>query len=320
MTVSTSYPDIPEERAIEALRRKLETISLDLRNTRSTLSKTKLELQNTQDALANSERARQAANLDRIVKRLPRDQEVFVVLKLQSPQPLPTGGYRLYTLQRKTVDPILNKFIADKPKLDAVVMNELRFDRSPRGHNVFERIKDDKNALIESSRRRFVVKSWPHGGRDDQWAFLHKDWPVVKRTKFHRTEIKEVRDMCKVKDFVNQRLGTIPVFFFLAGVFGKRTYPGPYHNVEKGLLVLYMLLKGLVISDMGEFMSKSSFHDVFKDFFARDDQHRQHALDAQLTAYLDGMCSSIRLRLLTARSVNPVSFKHITLHLDGHDS
>ncbi|KAF9186222.1 hypothetical protein BGZ51_002170 [Haplosporangium sp. Z 767] len=77
-----------------------------------------------------------------------------------------------------------------------------------------------------------------------------------------------------------------------------------------------MLLKGLAISDMGEFMPKSSFHDVFKDFFAR----YRHILVAQLTACLDGMCSSIRLRLLTARSINPVSFKHITLHLDGHDS
>ncbi|KAF8922904.1 hypothetical protein BGZ58_003601, partial [Dissophora ornata] len=149
-----------------------------------------------------------------------------------------------------------------------------------------------------------------------QWGFLRKDWPVLKRSRFHRTEIKEVRDMRKVKDFVHQRLGTIPVFFFLAVVFGKRAYPGPYRNVEKGLLILYMLLKGLAISDMGEFMPKSSFHDVFKDFFARD----QHVLDAQLTACLDCMCSSVRLRLLTARSINPVSFKHITLHLDGHDS
>ncbi|KAF8918518.1 hypothetical protein BGZ58_004823, partial [Dissophora ornata] len=149
-----------------------------------------------------------------------------------------------------------------------------------------------------------------------QWAFLHQDWPVVKRTKFHRTEIREVQDMRKVKDIVHQRLGTIPVFFFLSVIFGKRAYPGPYRNVEKGLLVLYMLLKGVAISDMGEFMPKSSFHDVFKDFFARD----QHILDAQLNACLDSMCSSIKLRLLTARSINPVSFKHITLHLDGHDS
>ncbi|KAF8922829.1 hypothetical protein BGZ58_003730 [Dissophora ornata] len=150
-----------------------------------------------------------------------------------------------------------------------------------------------------------------------EWAFLRKDWPVVKHTRFHRTEIKEVHDMRKVKDFVLQRLGTIPVFFFLAVVFGKRgAYPGPYRNVEKGLLILYMLLKGLAVSDIGEFMPKSSFHDVFKDFFSRG----QHVLDAQLTTCLAGMCSSLRLRLLTARSINPVGFKHITLHLDGHDS
>ncbi|KAF9102730.1 hypothetical protein BGX27_010875 [Mortierella sp. AM989] len=32
------------------------------------------------------------------------------------------------------------------------------------------------------------------------------------------------------------------------------------------------------------------------------------------------MCSNIKLRLLTSRTINPEAFKHITLHLDGHDS
>ncbi|KAI8603155.1 hypothetical protein EDD21DRAFT_285335, partial [Dissophora ornata] len=36
----------------------------------------------------------------------------------------------------------------------------------------------------------------------------------------------------------------IPVFFFLAVVFGKRgAYPGPYRNVEKGLLILMTIEK-----------------------------------------------------------------------------
>ncbi|KAF9429023.1 hypothetical protein BGZ76_001958, partial [Entomortierella beljakovae] len=67
---------------------------------------------------------------------------------------------------------------------------------------------------------------------------------------------------------------------------------------------------------MGVFMPKSSFHDVFKDFFGRE----THALDSKLNSCLMNMCSSITLRLLTSRSVNPEVFKHITLHIDGHDS
>ncbi|KAF9367491.1 hypothetical protein BGX21_007336, partial [Mortierella sp. AD011] len=78
-----------------------------------------------------------------------------------------------------------------------------------------------------------------------QWRFLHQDWPVVSQSRFHRTEIKKVENIKKVKDLVHHRLG----------------YPGPYRNIEKGVLVLYMLLTGTPSSEMGEFMPKSSFHD-----------------------------------------------------------
>ncbi|KAI8596263.1 hypothetical protein EDD21DRAFT_422650 [Dissophora ornata] len=149
-----------------------------------------------------------------------------------------------------------------------------------------------------------------------QWDFLHQDWPVVKRTKFHRTDIKPVQDMRKIKDAVQHRLGVIPVFFFLTVLFGTRCYTGPYRNVDKGVLILYMLLQGTTVSDMGEFLPKSTFHDIFKSFFGSN----AHTLDVKLTSCLAEMCSSIKLRLLCSRYPNPETFKHITLHLDGHDS
>ncbi|KAF9910906.1 hypothetical protein BX616_010751 [Lobosporangium transversale] len=149
-----------------------------------------------------------------------------------------------------------------------------------------------------------------------QWGFLHQDWPILKRSKFHRTEIKSVENIEKAKDFVQHRLGIVPVFFFLTVIFGTRNYPGPYRNVEKGILILYMLLKGVSTSEMSVFLPKSSFHDVYKDFFGRE----THTLDSKLTSCLANMSSSITLRLLTSRSINPEEFKHITLHIDGHDS
>ncbi|KAF8967584.1 hypothetical protein BGZ46_000134, partial [Entomortierella lignicola] len=149
-----------------------------------------------------------------------------------------------------------------------------------------------------------------------QWRFLHQDWPIVSQSRFHRTELKRVENIKKVKDLVHHRLGIIPVFFFLTMIFGVKGYPGPYRNIEKGILILYMLLTGSSSSEMGEFMPKSSFHDVTKDFFGRD----TNTLDGKLTMYLADMCSNIKLRLLTSRTVNPELFKHITLHLDGHDS
>ncbi|KAF8958826.1 hypothetical protein BGZ46_001884 [Entomortierella lignicola] len=149
-----------------------------------------------------------------------------------------------------------------------------------------------------------------------QWHFLHQDWPIMSQSRFHRTELKRVENIKKAKDLVHHRLGIIPVFFFLTMIFGVKGYPGPYRNIEKGILILYMLLTGSSSSEMGEFMPRSSFHDVIKDFFGRE----TNALDEKLTTYLAEMCSNIKLRLLTSHNVNPEFFKHVTLHLDGHDS
>jgi hypothetical protein len=80
------------------------------------------------------------------------------VLKFRQSQPLPIGGYRLFALQRKSVDRTLDHFIAENPELDAIEVNELRFDRSPRGENVYQQMKDDKTAPIEFSRRNFILK------------------------------------------------------------------------------------------------------------------------------------------------------------------
>ncbi|KAF9899955.1 hypothetical protein EC991_008113 [Linnemannia zychae] len=168
-----------EESMLEALTARLEAVSLDFRNTqldlegvnddlasaqeeledtRTKLDETELKLKNTQDALATSEEARRAANRNRVIARPESKQEVFVVLKFRRPQPLPEGAYRLFALQRKAVERTLDQFIANNPDLDAVEMDELRFDRSPRGQYVYQHMLDDKRAPIKFSRRRFIIK------------------------------------------------------------------------------------------------------------------------------------------------------------------
>ncbi|KAF8922867.1 hypothetical protein BGZ58_003644 [Dissophora ornata] len=192
MTVS-----IPEEPAMEALRKQLAAISLELRNTENKLTdanddlaltqdeledtetkledteaklkdaeakleETQLKLQRAEVARANSDQARQAANRERVLMRPPRDQEVFVVLKFQLPQPLPDGGYRLFTVRKKAIDRTLRQFIADKPEFGAAVMQDLRFEGSPRGQFVYQHMKDDEEAPIEFSRRNprnFALKA-----------------------------------------------------------------------------------------------------------------------------------------------------------------
>src|ERR1700733_5716839 len=78
------------------------------------------------------------------------------------------------------------------------------------------------------------------------WGFLEKPWPVIEHTKHHRSEEKMVNNIGQVKKIILEKLGIIPVFFFLIFLFGTRDYVSPYRNVEKGLLILYHLIKGYV--------------------------------------------------------------------------
>ncbi|KAG0300828.1 hypothetical protein BGZ98_008838 [Dissophora globulifera] len=161
--------NISEEFVMETLRKRLAAVSLDLmdandalvstqeelEDAQAKLEETQLKLQDVEAARANSERARLAANQERVLKRPPRHQEVFVVLKFRSP----VGGYRLFTLQQKSEKRTLDQFITDNPELDATIMDSLRFERSPRGQFVYQHMKDDKKAPIKFSRRNFSIEA-----------------------------------------------------------------------------------------------------------------------------------------------------------------
>lgn len=150
----------------------------------------------------------------------------------------------------------------------------------------------------------------------DQWSFLYQSWPEVSKTKFHRTETKSVNDIQHVKDTVLQRLGYIPVFFFfLTILFITQDYPGPYHNSEKGLLILYQLIKNCSMEQMSRFIPRSSFYNLYRSFYIK----QSLILDKRLTSLLSTMFSNIQIRVLTAQQ-NPSLFKHVTLLLDGHDT
>ncbi|MGH7238590.1 MAG: hypothetical protein ACREHG_00840, partial [Candidatus Saccharimonadales bacterium] len=148
------------------------------------------------------------------------------------------------------------------------------------------------------------------------WNFLYKDWPQLQSTKYHRTEVKDINDISHVKEVILQRLGHIPVFFFLTVLFSTECYPGPYHNVDKGLLILYQLLKNCSTNEMTRFQPKSSFYAIYRAFYIK--QYKE--LDKKISTMLATMFSNINLRILSAQEKNPPLFKHITLLLDGHDT
>lgn len=51
----------------------------------------------------------------------------------------------------------MDQFVTKNPELDAVEVNELRFDGSPRGQYVYQHMMEDKDAPIEFSHRRFII-------------------------------------------------------------------------------------------------------------------------------------------------------------------
>ncbi|KAF9313860.1 hypothetical protein BGZ91_006145 [Linnemannia elongata] len=292
----------------------------ELEDTQIKLEVAEFKLKNAQDALAASEEARRAANRDRVIAQPESKQEVFAVLKFTRPQPLPVGAYRLFALQRKAVRSTLDQFIAKNPGLDAW-----------RGQYVYQHMMDDKRAPIKLSRRRFVVKD---GYTEDEmktfkeasgsyimgealeydvivqnyWKFLHNDWPIIDR-------LAAVNDIESIKKFVLNRLGVIPVFFFLTMILGTRAYSCPYRNIEKGVMLLYVLAKGVSLSDIAQYVPKTSFHTIHKEIY----MYNPVALNRLLTTMLSEMFSTLKSRHLAAeRNLDP--FKNVTLNLDGHDS
>ena len=151
---------------------------------------------------------------------------------------------------------------------------------------------------------------------NEKCEFLDEGWPSITPANNHRTVSKEIGFMSHIKDVLNKRLGPIPVFFFLTMIWPQHKYPGPYKEAEKGLLLLYHIVKGLSLEAMEPHMPKSSFHAIHTIFYKKEySTHNKFITDC-----LANMFSNITIRLLTAKGKNPPLFKHVTLHLDGHDT
>src|SRR3979490_2334402 len=149
------------------------------------------------------------------------------------------------------------------------------------------------------------------------WKFIDSQWPEMKPSKYHRTDKKDICDMKHIKEVVVNRLGIIPVFFFLIVLYPFKHHPGPYRNVEKGLLILYHLFTSISYSDMGTFIPQSSFHDIHKSFYGRENNPNDE-LDEQMTNLLHEMFSNIKIRVLSAKIRNPPLFKTVTTSLADH--
>lgn len=125
--------------------------------------------------------------------------------------------------------------------------------------------------------------------------------------------IKYIRD---IKNELVEKLGYISVFFFLTVLYTNKEYPGPYIEVEKGLLLLYQLVSGFTSKNIKKYMPHTTFYAVYKEFWLTNYNNLNKFVDYCLY----NMFSNIKIRILSAMIKNPKNFKNITLMLDGHDT
>jgi hypothetical protein len=149
-----------------------------------------------------------------------------------------------------------------------------------------------------------------------QWRFLDAEWPTLELKHNHRTGMKPVAHMKLIKDTLMARLGPIPVFFFLVVIWSHTHYPGPYGEVDKGLLILYHLVAGVAMDGLSPHIPKSSFHSIHSEFYKT--HYKVHV--KHINSMLATMFSTFSIRVLSAKLKNPELFLHVTLHLDGHDT
>ena len=150
---------------------------------------------------------------------------------------------------------------------------------------------------------------------DQEWKFLDEPWPLYPKTrKYHRSEMKTILNVSRMKELLMKRLGVIPVFFFLSVIWSKFYFPGPYRAVDKGVAFLYYFVAGHTMDSMSQFMPRTSFHAIYATFFKTE----KSLFDKFITQKLTNMFSTPELRVRCANWKNPKIFKHITLLLDGH--
>lgn len=169
---------------------------------------------------------------------------------------------------------------------------------------------DDYKEKLKAEINKLVI---------NKWLFLNNEWPLIENKFNHRTELKDIKtDITIIKDILLKQLGYIPVFYFLTVLYGNIEYPGPYHEIDKGLLLLYHIVSGKSGIDMSEFIPYTTFYDLYKRFWIKEANVKR--LKKIIKTDMNDLFSNLKIRLLSSKINNPDGFKNVTLLIDGHDS
>lgn len=79
--------------------------------------------------------------------------------------------------------------------------------------------------------------------------------------------------------------------------------------------MLYYLVENKSSDEMDEFLPKSSFYDIYREFYIK----KQEKLNKIVNYALEYLFSNFKIRLLAAKILNPDLFSHVTLYIDGQD-
>lgn len=165
-----------------------------------------------------------------------------------------------------------------------------------------------KSELQHKLRKEYenIIKS--------KWKFLLNDYKPITRKHFHRTEIQEIFDIDNIKKIILEKIGPVAVFIFLTDFCNKFDIPGPYRNIDKALIVLYHMVCGVSINQMGKYMHYTNYFKIYKYVFV----DKYDELNIWINNLMYNCFSNKNIRLLNSYIKNPELTKHVTLLMDGH--
>ncbi|KAL9652648.1 hypothetical protein ABK040_003951 [Willaertia magna] len=150
----------------------------------------------------------------------------------------------------------------------------------------------------------------------EEWNILNKDYPIIKLGKGHRTRLKEMENIKKIKNTILETLSPIATFIFLHKIDSLDDVLGPFLNSKKALLLLYRMIKGVNFDGFYEQIPPSTFKEYYNFIYGThyDD------LNKRVDDCLKNMFSNKNLRIVCTKLQNLELFIHCTMILDRHDT
>lgn len=161
-------------------------------------------------------------------------------------------------------------------------------------------------SLLEKEFKNIYEKYW--------LKILNNEYIELENTMYHRTKLIDIKNIRKIKDTIEDKLGIIGPYIFITSFCNNITFPGPHNNIEKILCLIYHLLDGCSIHQMDKFIDDTTFYRIYHKLYIKNEEQLNKWIDYMYEYFF----SNINIRILTGKIKNPELLKNVTLLLDGH--